>query len=234
MPNRIIKESIHTSDKVNAMSDFQFRLWVNLITYVDDYGRGDARIPIIKGQCFPLRERITNREIETALNKLADIGCICFYVVDGRPYLYFPNWESHQTVRNHKSKYPEPPVQQLNSIESNCNQLNANVSVIQSNPIQSESESEYESNTRKAQKHKYGQYKNVLLTDDDMEKLKAEFPDYDRKIENLSEYIAKKGDKYKNHLAVIRSWARKDEPVKETKPAAVTGTAEIRRLLEAM
>ena len=67
-----------------------------------------------------------------------------------------------------------------------------------------------------------------------MEKLKAEFSDYDRKIENLSEYIAKKGDKYKNHLAVIRSWARKDEPVKETKPAAVTGTAEIRRLLEAM
>ena len=87
---------------------------------------------------------------------------------------------------------------------------------------------------KKESKHKYGQYKNVLLTDDDMEKLKAEFPDYDRKIENLSEYIAKKGDKYKNHLAVIRSWARKDEPVKETKPAAVTGTAEIRRLLEAM
>ena len=87
---------------------------------------------------------------------------------------------------------------------------------------------------KKESKHKYGQYKNVLLSDDDMEKLKAEFPDYDRKIENLSEYIAKKGDKYKNHLAVIRSWARKDEPVKETKPAAVTGTAEIRRLLEAM
>lgn len=233
MPNRIIKESIHTSDKVNAMSDFQFRLWVNLITYVDDYGRGDARIPIIKGQCFPLRERITNKEIETALNKLADIGCINFYVVDGRPYLYFPNWESHQTVRNHKSKYPEPPVQQLNSIESNCTQLNANVPVIQSNPIQSESISESESNTRKA-RHRYGRYNNVLLSDADMDSLKTEYPDYEQRIERLSEYIAAKGDKYKNHLAVIRSWARKDQPAATPRPAPITGTDEIRKLLEAM
>jgi predicted phage replisome organizer len=63
------------------------------------------------------------------------------------------------------------------------------------------------------QKHKYGEYKNVLLTDEEYEKLQNEFPnDYEERIERLSSYIASKGAKYKNHLATIRNWARKDKP----------------------
>ena len=64
---------------------------------------------------------------------------------------------------------------------------------------------------KKETRHKYGQYNNVLLSDTDMEKLKAEFPDYQERIERLSEYIASTGKSYKNHLATIRSWAKKDK-----------------------
>jgi phosphopantetheine adenylyltransferase len=54
-------------------------------------------------------------------------------------------------------------------------------------------------------------YENVLLTDEDYQKLQNEFPhDYSDRIERLSEYIASTGKKYKSHLATIRSWARKD------------------------
>lgn len=139
MPNRILKESIHDSEKVNSMSDFQFRLWVNLITYVDDFGRGDARPAIIKGKCFPLRDRLTNSDIEAALIALAGIGCVGLYEVDGKPYLYFPNWQSHQTIRNKKSKYPAPS-------ESTCLQMKSDDckcprNPIQSNPIRIQSES---------------------------------------------------------------------------------------------
>ena len=133
MPNRIIKDSIHTSDTCNAMTDFQFRLWVSLITYVDDFGRGDARAAIIKGTCFPLRERLTNKEIEAGLTGLAGLGCIALYEVDGRPYLYFPTWEKHQSIRNKKSRFPEPPDGKT-AFAINCNQLHANAPVIQSNP----------------------------------------------------------------------------------------------------
>ena len=63
----------------------------------------------------------------------------------------------------------------------------------------------------KATRHKYGMYENVLLTDEDYKRLTEEFPhDYSDRIERLSEYIASTGKKYKNHLATIRSWARKD------------------------
>lgn len=79
----------------------------------------------------------------------------------------------------------------------------------------------------KSVKHKYGMYKNVLLSDEDMLKLKEEFPtDWESRIERLSEYIATKGDKYKNHLAVIRSWARRDRAEAVTTPAYSSFNAE--------
>lgn len=60
-------------------------------------------------------------------------------------------------------------------------------------------------------RHKYGEYKNVLLSDEDLEKLKTEFPkDYNQRIDNLSCYMASTGKSYKNHLATIRNWARKE------------------------
>ena len=60
-------------------------------------------------------------------------------------------------------------------------------------------------------RHKHGRYANVLLTDEDMDKLREEFPeDYPERIERLSEYMASHGKSYKNHLATIRNWARKD------------------------
>lgn len=72
----------------------------------------------------------------------------------------------------------------------------------------------------KSVKHKYGEYKNVLLTDEELDKLKERFSDYKIRIEQLSEYIASKGTKYKSHYATILSWARREkESNKEKKPA---------------
>ena len=64
----------------------------------------------------------------------------------------------------------------------------------------------------KSPRHKYGLYENVLLTDEDYEKLKVEFPhDYTERIESLSEYMSSHGKKYSNHLATIRNWARREK-----------------------
>jgi len=67
----------------------------------------------------------------------------------------------------------------------------------------------------KPSKHKYGEYKNVLLTDEELEKLKDEYIDIEERIENLSAYIASTGKKYKSHYATIRNWARKDAKQKQ-------------------
>lgn len=69
----------------------------------------------------------------------------------------------------------------------------------------------------KPTRHKYGEYNNVLLSDEEYEKLVTEFPnDYDQRIERLSGYIASTGKSYKNHLATIRNWAKRDGEKKTT------------------
>ena len=108
MPNRIIKESIRTSRNVNALSDFLFRIWVYLITYVDDYGRGSADPQLLKGFVLPRREGITEHQITEALRTLASRGMITLYEVEGEPYFCFPKWEEHQQIRAKKSKFPGP------------------------------------------------------------------------------------------------------------------------------
>ena len=211
MPNRIIKESITTSEKLASLSDFEFRLWIGLITQADDAGRGDARPAVIKGRVFPFRERLTVKDIGSSLRALADKGCVTLYEIGGRPYFYFPNWSKHQRVRDCKPKYPEPTDDSLRQVAADCGEARQSAAIIQSNPIQSESESEseYKGDSARA-KHKYGEYKNVLLTDDELEKLKAEYADYLDRIERLSSYIASTGKAYKSHYATIRTWARAD------------------------
>lgn len=108
MPNRILKDSIRTSKKVNALSDFQFRVWAYLITYVDDYGRGSADPELLKGIVFTRRKSVTEGQIEKAIHDLANMGMIRLYEVDGELFLYFPNWSEHQRIRNSKARFPEP------------------------------------------------------------------------------------------------------------------------------
>lgn len=68
----------------------------------------------------------------------------------------------------------------------------------------------------KPQKHRHGKFKNVLLTDEELEKLREKFPDtYEAMIDRLSYGIESKGYKYKSHYATILNWYRRDTEEKE-------------------
>lgn len=86
-----------------------------------------------------------------------------------------------------------------------------------SSELDNQSANQKEKPIKKPIRHKHGEYNNVLLSDEDFEKLKSEFPsDYEEKIERLSSYMASTGKSYKNHLATIRNWARKDRSKTES------------------
>jgi hypothetical protein len=77
----------------------------------------------------------------------------------------------------------------------------------------------------KKEKNIYGTYENVLLTDEEVEKLKAEYPeDWDKAIEILSAYIVEKGYKSKSHYLSIRRWCIKAarEQAQKPKPNSMT------------
>lgn len=133
MPNRILKESICTSDSIDSLGWFDEVLFYRLIVNCDDYGRFDGRPAIIKNRLFPLKENLTAKTVARAIEKLASAGLVTLYVFEGKPYLYLPTWNHHQSVRAKFSKYPAPEdgCERMKSSASNCNQMNANVPVFE-------------------------------------------------------------------------------------------------------
>lgn len=142
MPNRILRESIRTSDSINSLNWFEEVLFYRLIVSCDDYGRFDGRPAIIKGTCFPLKDIRVN-EIEKALHSLSAAGMVENYTVDGRPFLRLTAWERFQKARAEKSKYPapgsgtmkteknitiEPDCKPLQTSANKCLQVQADVS----------------------------------------------------------------------------------------------------------
>lgn len=133
MPDRIIKESICTSDTLNQLSDFEERFWHRLTVNCDDYGRFDARPAVLKARLFPLLEGKTQKNMSDALNRLASVGLVEIYEVDGKPFLHVVTWDKYQRIRAKRSKFPPP--------DSGCRQVPSSDSECPRNPIQSESES---------------------------------------------------------------------------------------------
>lgn len=131
MPNRILKESICTSDSVDSLSWFEEVLFYRLIVNCDDYGRFDGRPAIIKNRLFPLKESLTTKAISKAVNTLVIAGLVVLYEFEGKPYLYLPTWNDHQNVRAKRSKYPSPEGCVI-AHENICNHMYADVPVIQS------------------------------------------------------------------------------------------------------
>ena len=66
-------------------------------------------------------------------------------------------------------------------------------------------------NKKEIIKEKFGEFENVLLSADELQKLKSKLgAETESYIERLSSYIASSGKKYKSHYATILSWTQKD------------------------
>lgn len=68
---------------------------------------------------------------------------------------------------------------------------------------------------KKEPKSKFGEYGNVLLTQNEHTKLQKDFSNWEELIKFLDEYIEMKGYKAKSHYLCIRNWV--DKAVKERK-----------------
>lgn len=178
--------------------------------------------------------------VRLALTTFESFGMIA--IVNGT--ITIPNWEKHQSVdaverykdqtRERVANYRQrqKAIAAENSSLTQCNvtrnvtcNVTCNADVTPCNAIEEDIDKDIEEDIKEIDKekpvrHKYGEYQNVLLSDEDLEKLKTEFLDWSDRIERLSAYMASTGKSYKNHLATIRNWARRDSrtPTADVKP----------------
>ena len=220
MPNRIIKESICTSDSVDQLTWFEECLFYRLIVNCDDFGRYDGRPAIIKNRLFPLKEEeLTVDEVTEAISHLEEADLVLIYYVGGKPYLQLRTWGNHQNIRAKKSKYPSPDevnCEQLNTSENICKQMYANVPVIQSNPIQSNPiQSESNTNTKESVNRK-------RFTPPSLEEVKAYCQERNNGVDPQAfvDFYTSKGwkigkDTMKDWQAAVRTWERREAPKKD-------------------
>lgn len=163
--------------------------------------------------------RMKESTVQLALQTFEQFGMV--EIIDG--VITIPNWGKHQNLdqleskkeymRKYMKEYREK--QKLLTGKTSCKtNSKANVSEAdkeEDKELEREKEELPKGNSKKPVKHKYGEYNNVLLTDDELDKLKAEYPDWQERIERLSSYVASTGKAYKSHYATIRNWARKDQ-----------------------
>lgn len=178
--------------------------------------------------------------VRLALTTFESFGMIA--IVNGT--ITIPNWEKHQSidaverykeqtrerVASYRQRQKAITAENSSVTQSNvtrnvtCN-VTCNADVTPCNAIEEDIDKDIEEDIKEIDKekptrHKYGEYQNVLLSDEDLEKLKKEFFDWSDRIERLSAYMASTGKSYKNHLATIRNWARRDSktPTADVKP----------------
>lgn len=112
MPNRIVREGINSSDRVDLLSDAAEVFYRRLLNVVDDYGRFDGRPSLLIAACYPLRltgkRRVGESNITHYLNECRIAGLVVTYEAAGKSFLEVTDFR--QQVRSKLPKYPAPPA----------------------------------------------------------------------------------------------------------------------------
>ena len=193
-------------------------IWVMLLTLA---GRCNAGGMIFLTENIPYNPKMLADELDfeesTVQLALEALDRLEMIHTSSDGFLAITGWEEHQNIegmekireQNRLRKQKQREKQKLlpESQDSHGTVTQSHATDID---IEEDIDKKKNKNNNISVKHKYGEYNNVLLTDEELGKLKAEYPDYEERIERLSSYVASTGKSYKSHYATIRNWARKD------------------------
>ena len=133
------------------------------------------------------------------------------------------NWDKYQQIEqqneqqmNNERTTDEQPVNTNKNVKNDKNERIYNIpaSEVETSPADTAKANEKDA----MPKHKYGEYKHVLLKDEELQKLKDKYDNWEELIKYLDEYIEMKGYKAKSHYLCITKWVIKaveDEQRKE-------------------
>lgn len=122
MPNRIVREGILTSERVEKLDWPAEVFYRRLLSKVDDHGLYDARPSILRASLYPLRlERVREAECSRWMAMCQKAGLLRLYESNEKPYLQV--LDTRWPVRS-EPKYPLP------TSASTCAQVNANAELV--------------------------------------------------------------------------------------------------------
>jgi predicted transcriptional regulator len=111
--DRLLHPRLGHSDKVNQLSDLEFRVWVTYELTADDYGVMRKSAVTVQAAHESLNKRKAT-VIQSALNRLVEIGLLHVFDHQGRQYVYQRDWQNFQRVKHPRdTMQPAPPSEEL-------------------------------------------------------------------------------------------------------------------------
>lgn len=182
----------------SVMQDNQLSLQAKgIYAYLCSYsGKGTDSFPSRKKMCFDLN--ISNDTLGKYLKELKENGYISILQSKNEHNRFSNN------VYTINLNLPCPKIYDTENsiyekVDTNKNNDNKNINNNKNSDI-------YISTPQNTEKHKYGEYKNVLLTNSELEKLQNQYTNWQELITYLDEYIEMKGYKAKSHYLCIKKW----------------------------
>ena len=130
MPQRFLRPGIRTSPRWNAVSHRAARLYIAILTLVDDYGRYDGRPSVLWADAFavwndqnPPQDAVNPPQVAADCAQLAASRLVEFYEVSGRTYLQVTQWQ--ERMRG-VSKWPSRSPQldsKLPQVAASCREI---------------------------------------------------------------------------------------------------------------
>lgn len=108
MPDRVVRASILSSNKVNRLSWPAEIFYRRLMSIADDFGRHEADISLLRAYLYPKKlDKVSEPDVVKWMSECSEAGLVRQYSVDGSQYLQIEDF--NQRLRAMRSKYPEPP-----------------------------------------------------------------------------------------------------------------------------
>jgi hypothetical protein len=109
---RSVKPEVRRSRTVTSWPRDVRLTWIYLWMYLDDEGRGEDDLALLKAELFPRDRDVTERKLDEWLWTITEKSGspdkpppLCRYVVDGLDFLHAVNWSEHQKI-----SHPKPSV----------------------------------------------------------------------------------------------------------------------------
>ena len=184
------------------------RLWYTLMYTANRFNWKEFSISI---SSLIFKSKLSKSDIYRSRNKLKQFGLIDFkekkgnqctvYKINSCVSLFGTHFgtqfgtESETTFDTPFNTVSETPIDTNVGNINKTKNINKNIS----------------RNKKEIIKEKFGEFENVLLSADELQKLKSKLgTETESYIERLSSYIASSGKRYKSHYATILSWTQKD------------------------
>ena len=208
------------------------RVFIHLLLTVNHKAARWKGIDIQPGQRIVSRESLAKetglgiQEVRTALNKLKSTSEITIETTSKFTIISLVNWRKYQRGEVDTNQVTNQQInQQLTNVQPAPNQqVTTNKNEKNEKNDKNEKNINYstffsvdvEKFSNKQQKHCYGRFNNVLLTDGEVAQLKARFGSgYTEKLERFSHGLELKGYTYNNHYLAMLEWFGKEESPEE-------------------